>query len=144
MVSHQDVLLLCSVARSCPALCNPTDCSTPGSPLLHRPPEFARILSIESVMVSTHLILCRPLLLLPSVFPTARFFSSESALPIRWPEYWSFSFSISPSSEYSGLVSSRMDWFDLLAAQGTLCVGYGSVHHHFVPALTRPLVTTTR
>ena len=137
--------MLCSVARSCPVLCNPMDCSTPDSPLLHCPPEFAQILSIESVMVSTHLILilCRPLLL-PSVFPTARFFSRESALPIRWPEYWSFSFSISPSSEYSGLVSSRMDWFDLLAVQGTLCVGYGSVHHHFVPALTRPPVTTTR
>ena len=75
-------------------------------------------MSTESVMVSNHLILCRPLLLLPSVFPSMRFFSSESALPIRWPEYWSSSFGISPSSEYSGLISSRVDGFDLLAVQG--------------------------
>ena len=84
-------------------------------------------MSTESVMVSNHLILCRPLLLLPSVFPSTRFFSSESALPIRWPEYWSFGFGISPSSEYSGLIS-RVDGFDLLAVQGlyvlvmTLCI----------------------
>ena len=71
-------------------------------------------------MPSNHLILCRPLLLLPSVFPSIRVFSSESVLPIRWPKYWSFSFSISPSNEYSGLISFRMDWFDLLAVQGTL------------------------
>ena len=73
----------------------------------------------ESVMPSSHLILCRPLLLLPSVFPSIRVFFSESALPIRWPEYWSFNFSISPSDEYSGLISFRIDWFDLLAVQGT-------------------------
>ena len=75
--------------------------------------------SIESVMPSNHLILCRPLLLLPSFFPSIRVFSNESALHIRWPEYWSFSFSISPSNEYSGLISFRMDWLDLLAVQGT-------------------------
>ena len=75
---------------------------------------------IESVMPSNHLILCRPLLLLPSVFPSSRVFSNESALRIRWPKYWSFSFNISPSNEHSGLVSFSMDWLDLLAVQGTL------------------------
>ena len=77
-------------------------------------------LSIESVMPFSHLILCHPLLLLPSIFPSIKVFSNESALRIRWPKYWSFSFSISPSSEYSGLISFRMDWLDLLAVQGTL------------------------
>ena len=79
-----------------------------------------KLMSIESVMPSNHLILCRPLLLLPSIFPTIRVFSSESVLHIRWPKDWSFSFSISPSNEYSGLISFRMDWLDLLAVQGTL------------------------
>ena len=77
-------------------------------------------MSIVSVMPSSHLILCRPLLLSPSIFPNIRVFSSESVLHIRWPEYWSFSFSISPSNEYSGVISFRMDWLDLLAVQGTL------------------------
>ena len=76
-------------------------------------------MSIESVMPSNHLILYRPLLLLPSIFPSIRVFSKESVLHIRWPKYWSFSFSINPSNEYSGLISFRMDWFDLLAVQGT-------------------------
>ena len=79
-----------------------------------------KLMSIESVMPSNHLILCCPLLLLPSIFPSIGVFLNESALRIRWPKYWSFSFSISPSSEYSGLISFRMDWFDLLAVQGTL------------------------
>ena len=79
-----------------------------------------KLMSIESVMPSSHLILCCPLLLLPSIFPSIRIFSNESALHIRWPKYWSFSFSISPSNEYSGLISFRMDWFDLVAVQGTL------------------------
>ena len=79
-----------------------------------------KFISIESVMPSNHLILCCPLLFLPSIFPSIRVFSNESALHIRWPKYWSFSFSISPSSEYSGLNSFRMDWFDLLVVQGTL------------------------
>ena len=79
-----------------------------------------KLMSIESVMPSSHLILCRPLLLLPSIFPSTRVFSSESALHIRWPKYQSFSLSISPSNEYSGLISFRIDWFDLLAVQGTL------------------------
>ena len=79
-----------------------------------------KLMSIELVMSSSHLILCHPLLLLPSIFPSIRVFSSESALHIRWPKYWSFSISISPSNEHLGLISSRIDWFDLLAAQGTL------------------------
>ena len=81
---------------------------------------FLKLMSIESVMPSNHLILCRPLLLLSSVFPSIRVFSNESALHIRWPKYWSFSFSISPSNEYSGLISFRINWFALLAVQGTL------------------------
>ena len=79
-----------------------------------------KLMSIELVMPSNHLILCRPLLLLPSIFPSIRVFSNESALHIRWPKYWSFSFSISPSNEHPGLISFRMDWLDLLAVQGTL------------------------
>ena len=79
-----------------------------------------RLMSIESAMPSNHLTLCRPLLLLPSVFPSIRVFFSESVLHIRWPKYWSFSFSISPSNEYSGLFSFRIDWLDLLVIQGTL------------------------
>ena len=78
-----------------------------------------KLMSTESVMPSSHLILCRPLLLLPSFFPSIRVFSKESVLRIRWPRYWSFSFSISPSHEYSGLISFRIDWFDLLSVQGT-------------------------
>ena len=79
-----------------------------------------KLMYIESVMPSNHLILCRPLLLLPSIFPSIRVFSNESALNIRWPKYWSFSLNISPSNEHSGLISFRMDWLDLLAVQGTL------------------------
>ena len=79
-----------------------------------------KLMSIESVMPSNHLILCHPLLLLPSIFPSIRVFPNDSALHIRWPKYWSFSFSISPSDEYSGLISFRIDWLDLLAVQGTL------------------------
>ena len=90
-------------------LCVPMDCSMPGFPVLH----LLKCMSIESVMPSKHFILCRPLLL-PSTFPSIGIFSNESALHIRWPKYWSFSFSISPSSEYSGLISFRIDWFDLL------------------------------
>ena len=86
-----------------------------------------KLMSIESVMPSNHLILCRPLLLLPSIFPSIRVLSNESALHIRWPKYWTFSFSISPSNEYSGLISFRMDWLDLLAVQGTL---RGLLQHH--------------
>ncbi|CAI9173099.1 unnamed protein product [Rangifer tarandus platyrhynchus] len=108
------------VAQSCLTLCNPMDCSMPGFPVHHQLPELTQIMSTESVMPSNHLILCRPLLLLPSIFPSIRVFSNESALRITWPKYWSFSFSISPSNEYSGLTSFRMDWLDLPAVQGTL------------------------
>ena len=83
-------------------------------------PSLLKLMSIESVMPSNHLILCRPLLLLPSIFPSIRVFSNESALHIRWPKYWSFSFNISPSNEHPGLISFRMDWLHLLAVQGTL------------------------
>ena len=81
---------------------------------------FPKPMSIESVMPSNHLLLCHPLFLLPSIFPSTRVFSNESVLCIRWPKYWSFSFSISPSNEHSGLISFRMDWFDLFVVQGTL------------------------
>ena len=111
---------LSSVAQSCPTLCDPMDRSTPGLPVHHQFLEFTQTHPIESVMPSNHLILCRPLLLLPSIFPSIRVFSNESALCIRWPKYWSFSFNISPSNEYSGLIFFRMDWLDLLAVQGTL------------------------
>jgi len=98
------------------------DCSTPGFPVHHQLPTLSllKLTSIVLVMPSNHLILCRPLLLLPSIFPIIRVFSNESALLIRWPKYWSFSFNISPSNEYSGLISFRIDWLDFLAVQGTL------------------------
>ena len=86
-----------------------------------------KLMSIELVMPSNHLILCHPLLLLPSIFPSIKVFSNESALCIRWPKYWNFSFNISPSNEYSGLISFRMDWFDVLAVQGTL---KNLIQHH--------------
>ena len=109
-----------SVAQSCPTLCDPVDYSMPGLPVHHQLLEFAQTHSIESVMPSNHLILCRPLLILPSIFPSIRVFSKDPVLRISWPKYWRFSFSISPSNEYSGLISFRTDWFDLLAVQGTL------------------------
>ena len=109
-----------SVAQSCLNLCDPMDCSTPGFTVHHQHPNLLKFLSIESFMPSIHLILCRPLLLLPSIFPSIRVFSNESVLHIRWPKYWSFSFSISLFNEYSGLISFRMNWLDLLAVQGTL------------------------
>ena len=109
-----------SVAQWCPTLCNPMDCSTPGLPVHHQLPELLKLMSIESVMPSNDLILCLPLLLPPSIFPSISVFSSESVLRIRWPKYCSFSFNISPFSEYSGLISFRMDRLDLFAVQGTL------------------------
>ena len=110
-----------------------------------------RLMSIESVMPSNHLILCHPLLLLPSIFPSTRVFSNELVLCIRWPKYWSFSFSISPSNEHSGLISFRMDWLDFLAVQGTL---KSLLQHHsskasilrrsafFTVQLSHPYMTT--
>ena len=107
-----------SVAQSCPALCNPMNCSTPGLPVHHQLLEFTQLMSTESVMPSNHLIICCPLLLPPSIFPSIKVFSDESVLRIRWPKYWSFSFNI--TSEYPGLISFWMNWLDLLAVQGTL------------------------
>ena len=91
------------------------DCTTPIFPVHHQ----LKLMSIKSVMPSNHLIFCRPFLLPPSIFPSIRIFLNESVLPIKWPKYWTFSFSICPSNEYSGLISFRMDWLDLLAVQGT-------------------------
>ena len=108
-----------SVAQPCPTLCDPMNRSMPASLSITNSWSPHKPMSIESVMPSNHLILCRSLLL-PSIFPSIRVFSNESALHIRWPKYWSFSFNISPSNEHSGLISFRMDWLDLLAVQGTL------------------------
>ena len=109
-----------SITQSCLTLCDPMNRSMPGLPIHHQLPESTQTMSIVSVMPSNYLTLCRPLLLLPSIFPSIRVFFNESALRIRWPKYWSFSFNISPSSEHPGLISFRMDWLDLLAVQGTL------------------------
>ena len=135
-----------SVAQSCPSLCDPMNRSMPGLPVHHQLPE-----SIESVMPSNHLVLCCPLLLLPSIFPGIRVFSNESGLHIRWPKYWSFSFNISLSNGHPGLISFRMDWLDLLAVQGTL---KNLLQHHsskasilghsafFMVQLSHPFMTT--
>ena len=136
---------------SCPTLCHSMDCSTPGFPVHHQLLEPTQLMSIESVIPSNHLTLCHPLLLPPSIFPSVRVFSSESVLCIRWPKYWSFSFSISPSNEYSGLISFRMDWLNLPAVQGTL---KSLLQHHsskasillhsafFIVQLSLPYMTT--
>ena len=117
LLLNLSVNLNISVAQSCPTLCDPMRCSTPGLPIHHQLPEFTQ--THESVMPSYHLILCHPLHLLSSIFPSIRVFSSESVLRIRWPKYSSFSFSISPSNN-SGPISFKMDWLDLFAVQGTL------------------------
>ena len=112
----------CSVAKPCPALCDPTNRSTPDFLVLHHlppsPSTLLKLMSLESMMPSNHRILCLPLLFLHSVFPSIRVFFNELALCIRWPKYWSFI--ISSSNEYSGLISFRIDWFDLLAVQRSL------------------------
>ena len=100
-----------SVAQSCPTLCDPMNRTTPGLPVHHQPPLKLKLMFIESVMPSRHLILCRPLLLLPPIPPSIKVFSNESTLRMRWPKYWSFSFSISPSKEHPGLISFRMGWW---------------------------------
>ena len=150
---HKKFSLSClrSVAQSCRTLCDYMDCSMPGFPVRLNSQSLLKFMSIQSVMPSNHLILCCPLLLLPSTFPSIRVFSNESALHIRWPKYWSFSFSISPSCECSGLISFRMDWLDLLAVQGTL---KSFLQHHsskasilqhsalFMVQLSHPYMTT--
>ena len=110
------------VTQLCPTLFDPMDCSMPGFSLCPSPnsQHLLKLMCVELVMPFNHLTLSQPLLLLPSIFPSIRVFSNESVLHIRWPKYWTFSFSISPSNEYSGLISFRMDWLDLLAVQGTL------------------------
>ena len=144
---------LSSVTHSCQTFRDPMDCSTPGSLTITNSRSLLKLMSIESVMPSNHLIFCCPLLLLPSIFPSIRVFSNESVLCIRWPEYWSFSFSISPSNEYSGMISSKMDWLDLLAVQGTL---KRLLQHHsskasillcsafFMVQLSHPYMTTRK
>ena len=117
--------------KSCPTLCEPMDCNMPGFPVLHHLLEFAQT-HVHCVSDAfNHVIFCRFLLLLPSIFPSIRVFPNESALRIRWPKYWSFSFSISPSNEYPGLISFQMDWFDPLAVQGTL---NSLLQHHSLKA----------
>ena len=122
-----------SVAQSCLILCDPMNCSMPGLPVHHQLPESTQTHVHWVSDAIDHLILCHhPPLLLPSIFPSIRVFSNESALCIRWPKYWSFSFSISPSNENPGLISVRMDWLDLLAVQGTL---KSLLQHHSSKAL---------
>ena len=124
-------MLLLLLLLSHVGLWNPVDYSTPGLPVQHLL-EFAQTHVHQLVMPFSQIILCHPLLLLLSIFPSIRVFSNEVALCIRWPKYWSFSFSISPSNEYSGLTSIKMDWFDLLAVQGTL---KSLLQHHSLKAL---------
>ena len=112
-------------------LCNPRDCSAPAFSVLHHLPELLKLMPTELVTQSNHLILCCHLLLLPSIFLSIRVFSNELALHIRWPEYWSFIISINPSNEYSGLISFRTDWFELLAVQETLKI---FLQHHSLKA----------
>ena len=121
-----------SVAQSCLTFCDPINDSMPGLHVHHHSQMLLTIMSIESVMPSNHLILCRPLRLLPSIFPSIRVFSNESVLLIRWPKHWSFSFSISPSSEHSGLIFFRMESLGLLVVQGTL---KSLLQHHSSKAL---------
>ena len=142
-----------SVQFSLLAVSDPMDCSTPGLPVHHQLRSLPKLMSIESVMPSNHLILSRPLLLPPSTFASIRVFSKESVLHIRWPKYWSFSFNISPSNEHSGLISFRMDWLDLLVAQGT---PKSLLQHHsskasilrcsafFIVQLSHPYMTTAK
>ena len=130
---------------------DPMDCSTQASLSITNSQSLLKLMSIKSVIPSNHLIFCCPLLLPPSIFPSIRVFLNESVLCIRWPKYWSFSFSISPSDEYSGLISFRMDWLNLLAVQGTL---KGLLQHHsseasilrrsafFIVQLSHPHMTT--
>ena len=136
---------------SCVWLCNSMDCRKPSLPVHHQLRSLLRLMSIKSVMPSNHLIFCCPLPLPISIFPRIRVFSNESVLCIRWPNYWNFSFSMSPLNEYSGLISFRMDWLDLLAVQGTL---KSLLQHHsskasilrcsafFIVQLSHPYMTT--
>ena len=127
------------VAQPCPPLCDPITAAHQASLSITNYRNLPKLMFIEAVMPSNHLILYRPLLLLPSIFPSIRVFSNESALRMRWSKYWSFSFNISPSNEYPGLISFRMDWLDLLVVQGTLnvltrkslCQHHSQMHQFF-------------
>ena len=120
IVPHILLVQFSSVAQSCATLCDPMDCSTPGLPVHHQLPELAQthVRWVGDAIQPSHPL--SPLFFLPSIFPSIRIFSSESAFHIRWPKYGSFSFNISPANEHPGLISFRMDWLDLLAVQGTL------------------------
>ena len=140
-----------SVTQSWPTLCNPWTAACQASVFITSSWSSLKLMSTELVMPSNHFILCRPLLLPPSIFPSIRVFSNESVLHIKWPKYWSFSFNISPSNKYSGLISFRMDWLDLLSVQGTL---KSLLQHHsrkatvlqclafFTVQLSHPYITT--
>ena len=140
-----------SVTQSCPTLCDPMNLSTHASMSITKSQSPPKLMSIESVMPSNHLILCHPILFLSSIFLSIRVFSNESALRIRWPKYWSFNFNISPSNQQPGLISIRMEWLDLLEVQGTL---KSLLQHHnskasilwhsafFIVQLSRPYRTT--
>ena len=139
-----------SVIQTCLTLCDPMDCSMPNSLSITNSRSLPKLMSIESVMPSNHLILCHPLLLPPSIFPSIRVFSNESVFHIRWPKYWTFSFNISPSNEHPRLISFRMNLLDLLAVQGIL---KSLLQHHsskasilhclafFIVQLSHPYVT---
>ena len=142
-------VIICSIGNSVQFGCSVESNSLPPHGLQHARPSLSitnsrsllKLMSIESVMPSSHLILCCPLLLRPSVFPSIRVFSNESVLCVKWPTYWNFSFSISPSNEYSGLISFRIDWLDLLAVQGTLkslLQHHSAKHQFFSSQLSRP------
>ena len=117
---QKDSVQFSSVTQSCQLFATPWTTAHQASLSITNSQNLPKLMSIESVIPSNHLLLCHPLLLLPSIFPSIRDFSNESVLRIRWPEYWRFSFNISPSNEHPGLISFRMDWLDLLAVQGTL------------------------
>ena len=138
----------CSIAKSCMPLCDPVDCSTPGFPVFYYLLEFAQTHVHRVSDASSHLILCHPLLILPSIFPSIRVFFNELALHIRWPKYWSFSFSISPSNEYLRLISFRIDWLDLLANskdfQESSLAQFESISSSVLSLLSGPTLITTR
>ena len=147
----RDISQFSSVPQSSLTLYDPWTAAHQASRSFTNSQSLLKLTSIESVMPSSHLILCRPLLLLPSIFPNIRIFSNESVLHIRWPKYWSFSVSISPSNEYSGLIFFRMDWLDFLAVQGTLksllqhhCSKASILQHSafFMVQLSHPYMTT--
>ena len=146
-----EIVQFSSVPQSCLTLCDTMDCSPPVSLSIRNLQSLLKLMSIKSVMPSSHLILCRPLLLVPPIPLSIRVFSNKSTLRMRWPKYWSFSFSISPSNEHPGLISFRMDWLDLLSVQGTL---KSLLQHHsskasilwcsafFTVQLSHPYMTT--